>query len=266
MLAHKSFVLASVVFGAGLISAQSFSLSSSCTDTLKDFLTSPDAACLNPSAFLSFAISSSSQQSIPDLINTWLNGVCTTGSCTNDTLAAVVTKFMTGCSQDLASFGASGVSSDEVISIVQQVYPTARKVVCLKDDNASQLCVTKTLTSVENTIGKLSFTDLSFLNIITDFKNLLANGKSLTCTDCTKEAFTLVTQDFPAILNDVNSEAQDICGASFVDGTSPDGISQTAVSGVFSASQIDSSAARSQSFGFAGTTLLVLSSVFMILG
>jgi len=173
---------------------------------------------------------------------------------------------MTGCSQDLATFGASGVSSDEVISIVQQVYPTARKVVCLKDDNASQLCVTKTLTSVENVLGKLSFTDLSFLDIITDFKNLLANGKSLACTDCIKEAFTLVTQDFPAILNDVNSEAADICGASFVDGTSPDGISQTAVSGVFSASQIDSSAGRSQSFGFAGMTLLVLSSVFLILG
>lgn len=266
MLVHKSFILASVVLGAGLISAQSFSLSSTCTDTLKDFLTSPDAACLNPSAFLSFAISSSSQQSIPDLINTWLNGICTTGSCTNDTLAAVVSKLMAGCSQDLASFGASGVSSNEIISVVQQVYPTARKVVCLKDDNASQLCVTKTLTSAENVIGKLSFTDLSFLNIITDFKNLLANGKSLACTDCIKGAFTLVTQDFPTILNDVNKDAEDICGASFVDGASPNGISQTAASGIFSASQIDSSAVHSQGFGLAGVTVMVLSLVFMILG
>ncbi|KAJ7594409.1 hypothetical protein C8J56DRAFT_854591 [Mycena floridula] len=261
MLGH---ILLSVVLAAGLVSAQSLSISPGCTDTLTSLLTSPDAACLNPGAFLSLAISSQ-QASIPDTINTWLNGVCSTGSCSNASLTAVVNELVTGCSSDLATFGLSSGSTDEIVSLVLQVYPTVREVACLKDDTVSQLCVTSTLNNVESVIGQVDIKDLSFLNIVTDFKNLLANGKTLACSDCLKEAFVLTQESFPSLLSDVSTEAQDVCGASFIDGSSPSGISQTAAPGVFSAAQPkDSGVARSQSLEW--MILLVLSFGFMVVG
>jgi hypothetical protein len=114
-----------------IVCQRRISLSSACTTALTGLLTSPDAACLNPTSLLSYAVSS--QKSIPDTIDQWLTGLCASGSCSNDSLAQVVTNVTTGCNAELAQVGISTDANDSIINIVQQAYPTARKVVCLKE-------------------------------------------------------------------------------------------------------------------------------------
>jgi len=220
-----------VLAGAGLAAAQSLSVSSNCQNTLKGLIASPDAACLNPSAILSFVVGA--EKSITKTIDTWLSGVCSQGSCTDATLQSVVQNITSGCAQDLGS-----APVDQIVSIVQKAYPTVRKMVCLKDDKTNNLCVSDTFSAVEQVIGTLQISDLSFLNIIDDAKKLITTGiKDLACTDCTKAAYTLARSEFPDIVSDINDEATALCGASFVDGSSPSGISESAASGVFAASK-----------------------------
>jgi len=260
MLAH--FILA-LTATAGLASAQNLSLSSSCTTSLKGMLTSDDAACLNPGALLSFFIGS--DQSIPDTVNNWLTGVCSTGSCSNASLAAVVSNITDGCATDLGSVGVDSENLKSTItSVVQQVYPLAREVACLKDDSAGQLCVTQTLDNLETVVGKLSLDDLSFFNLFADVGKLLASGISdLACTSCTKEAFTLTSQAFPDTVSFISGPVQDVCGASFLDGQLPDNVTQTAVNENFSAKSENGASER----GFtAGVILIFLSSVLVIFG
>lgn len=77
--------------------------------------------------------------------------------------------------------------------------------------------MTQTFVSVQNAIGSIDLTNLNFLNIFTDLSSLIATGvQSLVCTDCIKEAYTIARQDFPDIVSQVNSEVEELCGASFI--------------------------------------------------
>ena len=119
-----------------------------------NLLASPDAACLNLSAFLSVAIKPK-DTSIVDTVNNWATGtmhpceedcrtnsrshacldlgLCSTAPCSNQTIAAVATNITSGCSSDItAATGSDSFSVPRLIQIVQTVYPTERKVVCLK--------------------------------------------------------------------------------------------------------------------------------------
>jgi len=258
MLAHFLFALTAT---AGLTSAQSLSLSSSCTTSLKGMLTSSDAACLNPGALLSFFIGSN--QSIPNTVNSWLTGLCSTGSCSNTSLAAVVSNITDGCATDLGSIGVDSESlTSTITSVVQQVYPTAREVACLKDDTANQLCVTQTLVNLESVVGQLSLDDLSFFNLFDDVGKLLASGISdLACTSCVKEAFTLTNQAFPDVVSSIDGTVEDVCGASFLDGEQSENITQTAVNENFSTKSDNGALGREYR---AGVSLIFLWSVFVI--
>jgi len=233
---HKAFVLVAVATSAGLFpSVHSFSLSQGCEDSVKGLLTSPDAACLNPTALLSFVLGSSSG-SVPATINTWLNGICSSGSCTNQSISNVVTNLTSGCSAELASVGVSTSSiQSDVISIAQQVYPTVREIACLKDDTSNQLCAVETLNNLESVVGQLNITDLNVLNLVSDAATLFSNGvQSLACTDCMKESFFIAQSNFPSIVSQAEPEAQALCGASFLDGNLPSTVSQSANDAVFS--------------------------------
>ncbi|KAE9411340.1 hypothetical protein BT96DRAFT_8537 [Gymnopus androsaceus JB14] len=109
MLGHmkKSLVLVAVATSAGLLpGVHSLSLSQGCESAVEGLLTSPDAACLNPSALLSFVLGSDAG-SIPSTVNSWLTGICSTGSCTNDSISSVVTNVASACSSELSSLGIS---------------------------------------------------------------------------------------------------------------------------------------------------------------
>jgi len=264
----KTSILYTFAAAAGLASAQS--LSTSCTNSLKGLLASPEAGCLNPSALLSFFVGSA--QSVPDTVNSWLTGLCSTGSCSNDTLAAVVTNITSGCASDFGIAAAGGVP-ETVTQIVQEVYPTARSIMCLQDDTTQQLCVTETLNNVQAIVGKLSFSDLNVATAFSDFQNILVGAKNLACTGCTNAAFALASQlslvsQFPAAEQQVADQIDAICGANFI-GSSSDSsnnVTQTAVNEVFTTSQKKPSSALSLTTNKAAGALMLFFSAFTLLG
>lgn len=257
----KSLVLVAVATSAGLLpSVHSFSLSQGCENALEGLLTSSDAACLNPSALLSFALGSNSG-SIPATLNTWLTGICSSGSCTNDSISSVVTSLTSGCSTELSALGISTSSiQNEAITIAQEVYPTIRQIACLQDDTTNQLCAVETLTNLENVVGQLNVTDLNILNVFSTFAN---SAESIACTDCMKESFSIAKSNFPSLVSQAEPDAQALCGASFVDGSLPSTVSQTANDAVFSSSSTSQSNAGSKvSYTAFGPSFAVLGAAF----
>ncbi|KAF5370757.1 hypothetical protein D9758_001968 [Tetrapyrgos nigripes] len=237
MLVHmRSVIFIAVATGAGLVSVNGqISLSSSCQTALRGLITNEDAACLNPSALLNFAVQGGG--SVPDAVDAWLNGMCSQGSCTDESISNIITGVASGCSAELATFGldASDIS-DNVVNIVQQVYPTVRQAMCLKDDNSEQLCLTELLTSVESVIGGLSLNDLSFLNLMGDVQQLLSSGlQNLACSNCVKAGFSVAAENFPSILSVAQPEVEALCGADFINGSTPASITETANPEVFAA-------------------------------
>ncbi|KAK0241734.1 hypothetical protein EDD85DRAFT_413231 [Armillaria nabsnona] len=245
MLGRTNFVFLAVV-GAGMVSAQSISLSSNCTDSLKSLLTSPDSACMNPSALLSFVVGT--DKSIPDTINNWLSGLCSQGSCSDESIEAMVTNVTTGCTQELAS-----------------TYPTARNIACLFDTSSNEYCAAKTLSDLESVIGQFTLDDLSFFNITDDAQKLIQSGvENLACTSCIKEGFTLAREAFPDVVSQIDSETTQLCGDSFIDGSVPENVSQTAVSGVFTSTEQANSGI---SQGLGGALMLAgVATTFILLG
>jgi hypothetical protein len=244
---------------AGLASAQSLSLSTQCTNSLKGVLGSPEAACLNPSALLQFFVTD--QQPVPTTVNNWLTGLCALGTCSNDTLAAVVANVTAGCSSDIGSTGASVPAT--LTSLVQQFYPTARQIACLKDDAANQLCVTETLNNLETVAGKLTASDLNFANIFNTLNKIIGGAKNLACTSCTKAAFALAATSQVPFLSQAVDGVDALCGDGFVEGgkdLSTDGVSQTAVNEVFVAEKQGS--ATTIAFSKTGAVLLAVMTAF----
>ncbi|KAJ7647209.1 hypothetical protein FB45DRAFT_892754 [Roridomyces roridus] len=232
-----------------------------CQSSFTGLLNSPEAACLNPSALLSFFVGTN--QSVPNTVNSWVSGMCSIGSCSNDTLASIVSNITTGCASDFGDSDGSSSVPATVTQILQEAYPTVRSVLCLKDDSTNQLCVTETLNNLETVIGKLSFSDLSLSVLTGDFQKLVTGAANLACTDCTKAAFTLIsplTQQFPEAASAVDT----LCGAGFIDGSTPSTVSQTATNEVFSTKQ--NSAASLSTSKMAGAVLLLVFSAFTLLG
>ncbi|KAF7361789.1 hypothetical protein MVEN_00523100 [Mycena venus] len=260
-----SATLLTFAAAAGLASAQT--LSTDCMNSFKAVIASPDAACLNPSSLLSFFVGN--QQSVPDTVNNWLSGLCSTGFCSNDTLATVVNNITTGCQKD---FGLSGGVPDTVVQIVQEVYPTARSIMCLKDDSTNQLCVTETLTNLQDIVGKLSFSDFNIATAFGDFQKILVGAKNLACTGCTKAAFRLASQlslvtQFPQAQQQAALQIDAICGANFIESSSSDSgdnVSQTAINEAFSTKS--NSALSMTTSKVAGALMLFFFSAFTLLG
>lgn len=209
-------------------SAQSFNISNECQSTLTTLATSSDGACLNLAGLLPLALAGSNT-SLVDPINTWLGGLCSVDACNNDTLSTIVTNITQGCATDLQPLGFDPSAGPSVVSDVQQWYPTVRQVACLKDGSANQLCVTQTLTNLQSSTGTLSIS-----GIIALVPNLLGGGfanipKNETCTNCLKESYNLISQMQP---NPFNSDAQSAisnqCGADFINGSQPEGLTETA--------------------------------------
>ncbi|KAJ6594024.1 hypothetical protein B0H19DRAFT_1093399 [Mycena capillaripes] len=253
-------------------------------NSLKGLLTSPEAACLNPSSLLSFFVGDA--QSVPDTVNNWLTGLCSTGFCSNDTLAAVVANVTAGCGSDLGA----GIPQT-ITQIVQEVYPTARSIMCLKEcvlrhifrrvnphvlptsTSSSQLCVTETLTNLQDIVGKLTFTDLNLGTAFGDFQKILAGAANLACTGCTKAAFRLASQlslvtQFPQAQQQAALQIDAICGANFIENSSSDSqdnVQQTATNEAFSTNKPNSAISLSTS-KVAGAMMLFFLSAFTLLG
>ncbi|KAG0704515.1 hypothetical protein DFH29DRAFT_911661 [Suillus ampliporus] len=220
------FNFAVLLAGAGFAVAQS--LSSQCQSTLLNISASSSAACLNPSGLISLAITNSSSTSIIPGVNTWLSGMCSQSACSNSTLQTVVTDLISGCSTELSSLGLTTTDPTALVSSIEAAYPTIRQVMCLKDTSTSTLCVPELLTNIQS-----ATTTLSLSNIVALATKMISGQStgipsSAICINCTKAAYTVLSQDLPSIASTSQSALSSECGANYTDGQMPSGIQESA--------------------------------------
>jgi len=257
------FAIAALIIGAGLSSAQS--ISNTCQSALLSIIASPDAQCLNPSALLSLATSSSNSSLIGPMTN-WLQGLCSQAPCTNSSISAVVTNVTSGCSSDLASFGLTESNPSELITLVEQFYPALRQVGCLKDNSANQLCVPELLTDIQASVGTISLSTI--IRIIPDF--ITGNSslpQNVTCSNCVKQGFNIIQTDFPSLLPaSASSDLSSTCGSAFTNGATPTDISESASTGTSASKSGATSLFSVSSFvAVVVSTLIAMSSAFAVL-
>ncbi|KAL6308236.1 hypothetical protein BKA93DRAFT_605797 [Sparassis latifolia] len=244
-------VLAAVA-GAQLVAAQS--LSSQCQSTLASLVTSSDANCLDLSS-LAGLIVTNSNTSVIGPVNNWLTGLCAQPACNNATLTALVGNVTSGCSSDLQSLGLSSSQIAQLPSVVQEFYPTVRKILCLSDtSNNNTLCATETLTNIQPYTGTLTPSNIKSL-ISQIAQGSIPNVPSnVTCTDCTQAAFDVFNEAFPNLVTSgVNGTISNECGASFLSSPQPATVSQTA------SNEVSSSTSNS-----AFTTVVPVGSLFAV--
>lgn len=255
--------------GAGLTVAQSLpiTLTSSCSTTLQSLLTSPDAQCLNVAPLLSFVINPA--QSIPQAANNWLTGLCGIGSCTDSNIANLVTNLTQGCAQDLSNLGVETAGlQDQIISSVQQAYPTIRQVACLQDTATNELCVTQALNNVEQVFGKLVVDgSLTADALNQDAQTFLSsNITQIACNSCAKAAYNLGIASFPDEVSQADPVLEAACGGSVLDRGNPTDITQTALTRRSTGYGVDTNSAfHFVPFTFVGHGLLAFlgASVFL---
>ncbi|KAF8897059.1 hypothetical protein CPB84DRAFT_1781457 [Gymnopilus junonius] len=232
----------SVTLAALLAYASAQSISSACTNALTGIATNPDAAaCLSPGSLVPI-IAGGANASIVSPINNWLTSLCSAPACSNDTIAAVVQNITSGCSNELSGLGLTSSMVPSITGIIEQYYPTARQVVCLKDGNTN--CVTQTLTNIQNVVGPLTLNNIVQIASNATTTTLPSN---VTCTNCVKAAYNIINSAIPSLTSDSAPAVQSECGASFTDGTTPSGIAESASTSSTTANQAKAAALGSVS-------------------
>ncbi|KAI0297173.1 hypothetical protein BC826DRAFT_1184796 [Russula brevipes] len=217
MLLFASTLIAALAT-LGIVPVFAQSLSSQCQSTLTSIATSSDARCLNAAGLTPIFLSGSADTLVPS-INTWLTGMCSQSACSNQTLATLVTNVTNGCSSDLSSLG---LDVQDVTTSVQRFYPTVRQILCLHDSSTNQLCAVEGLYDIQNKTGTLSLNNISTIAPFSE--------QDVACSNCTKAAYNIILSNDPEVItSSVNSSISNQCGANFLDGRTPAGITQTAV-------------------------------------
>jgi len=252
-----------LIAGAGFAAAQT--LSTQCESGLAAIAGSSEASCLNLNALVSLALSNSSSTSVIPTVNTWLTGLCSTGACSNQTLSDVVTNITTSCATELQSIGASTSNTAALITAVQEAYPTVRQIACLKDTSTSTLCLTETLTGIQSATTTLSLTNI--VGLVTKLMSgqTISIPQNVTCSDCSKAAYTVAAQSFPSLVGDAQSTVSGECGADFVNGQMPTDVQETASNTTSTSATGGASALSVGSLNLGAALLVGVSSVFALL-
>ena len=108
------------------------SLSTQCITAFGGIAANQEAAACLSTGSLVTALGAGTSGSLVPTINSWLTGVCGSPACSNETLAAVVQNVTAGCGAELGLAGDSTIVPS-IVTVIQQYYPTARKVFCLKE-------------------------------------------------------------------------------------------------------------------------------------
>ena len=105
----------------------SLSLSSRCHYTLAALTTNPDAAaCLRLDILMPSLVGVKTFD--PSAIDAWLTSMCAAAPCNPETFSSVVIHITTGCSRD----GDIPKMLLNILQSAQYIYPTARRMLCLK--------------------------------------------------------------------------------------------------------------------------------------
>ncbi|KAG8213637.1 hypothetical protein J3R82DRAFT_10326 [Butyriboletus roseoflavus] len=247
-----------LIAGAGLAVAQS--ISSQCSSALTSVATSSQAACLDLLLLAPLATSNTNTSIIPT-VNNWLTGMCSQAPCTNATLQSIVTSVVSGCSSDLASLGLSTSDPTSLAMTVEAAYPAVRQIACLKDTSANTLCATEQLTEIQSSTTTLSINNIVGMATMAMTGKTMSIPQNVTCSNCSKAAYTILAKDFPTLLTNEQATFQSECGSSFTDGQMPSNI-QEAASNSTSTGGAASLSVSSLNVGVA--MLIAVSSAFVV--
>jgi len=227
MMFFSHLLLLSAIAGGALQVASAVSISSQCESGLVTIAATPDAECINASGLTGLFLQGTGS-SIIGPVDSWLPGFCSAKSCSNTTLATLVTNITSVCGSEItAAFG--NISSGQLTSIVQEVFPTVKKIACLRDSSDNnEFCVTQTLTNIQSTTGTLTLDEASSLVNTVIGGGTLGLSQNTTCTSCTKEAYNIANADFSDLFGSEKSAIQNTCGADFTNGSTASGIVETA--------------------------------------
>ncbi|KAF7289175.1 hypothetical protein MIND_01378600 [Mycena indigotica] len=220
---HRSSLLLLVASATSGVSA--LTLSKSCETGLLRIATDPANTCLGLTRLIPAVVQPNI--SIVSSVDRWLESTCLQPKCTNETLANLVSSFISACASD---FSIPNPPSNATIAAIQSkaqaYYPGLRDIACLTDSGVN--CVTQTLTNAQNLLGN----PIALNNASTVIFSGLATGTftaNITCTNCTKAAYNIVQQDAPVLGSSrlVQTFAA-TCPASFKDGETPVSIVESA--------------------------------------
>ncbi|KAK7005623.1 hypothetical protein R3P38DRAFT_3038608 [Favolaschia claudopus] len=198
-------------------SVSAITLSSGCQSALTGVATNQEAnACLSVSSLLTTVFQTNA--SIVPPIDNWLKQLCSSAPCSNATLSAVVTNITNGCSAELSTANSTGTSASMLTPLVEQYYSTARKIVCLTDSGTN--CITQTLNNIQSILGTLSIDNIG--GVVMQALGTTTLPSNVTCTNCVKEAYNVLNQDFPSTGGLLTSQLNTECGSGFT------GVVQTA--------------------------------------
>ncbi|KAG8723869.1 hypothetical protein FRC09_001448 [Ceratobasidium sp. 395] len=205
------------------------SLSSSCQNALAGVVTGPAGTCLNVPGLMGIAATKANDSLIPP-IDSYLSTTCSQPACTNATIDAVFSNVTSGCRTDMAQRDVTDDQIETVRGYIEEFYPVAREVLCLKDSNAAgEYCITESLKNLEAQIG-VPLTPNNLQNL--DYSTFSSNStlmKNLTCTDCTKAAWSIIKPYLDSNSQaQVESQVDEICGSGFANSSAPASIQRTA--------------------------------------
>jgi len=106
-------------------------VSTQCQNTIIAVAASSQSECLNPGGLLQIFVQGTTN-SVVTPVDNWLKGLCARGPCSNDDIAAIVTNITSGCATDLQP-ALGNASPGSLTPLVQQLYPTVRKGICLAE-------------------------------------------------------------------------------------------------------------------------------------
>jgi len=235
-------------------------LSPQCTAALQGIIANPAAAeCLGASSLLPLLANTNSSLIIPSVDN-WLQHLCAVPACSNTTLTAVTQNITTGCQSELG-LGLSNSTVSTVIGFVEQDYPTFREAVCLKEGDTN--CIVQTLTN---------FQDFNITTLVpfTSGADILSSlPTNISCTNCLKAIYNTINKALPSsVAADAVAPLQSHCGASFVNGTTPSGIVESATTSTSIPSNVSAASGRVSHGVFSALNLyglVLISTMFTLL-
>lgn len=192
-------------------------LSKACVDAVARLGANDDAnECLAIPQFTN--IFANPDISVVGAVNTWLTAMCSAQPCTESTVSGDLTAAVQACPEVALWMKVPPGKTVDGDAIAKQYYPVFRKSNCLKE--GSTLCSTQTLANYERVVGTLTYSKLQPL-VEGNTSTLPA---SAICTNCNKAVYNILFQTFGPEQAQTSNSGK-LCGADFVNGANPPGIS-----------------------------------------
>ncbi|KAJ7655912.1 hypothetical protein B0H17DRAFT_374746 [Mycena rosella] len=207
--------------------------SSSCVAAIGSILNSSDPAfgCLQPNSLRAVLNPTAAANTVATvyagIVGTWLNDMCSVGSCSTATLSQVATQISAGCGgTKLANI--SIPSGAGLLAALTTGYPVIRESMCLVNTTTKTFCLADTITALGNATADAATPPADALVAGLILQTLTGGG----CTECSKAAFQVNSKAFQ-ISNTVGIQAT--CDANFLAGLNnpPVGVSHNATTSQF---------------------------------